>query len=92
MRKGISIQKEIDEECETPVNIVRYAWGNSKLKTWFITKNKKCFLPKGSKLLFVITSKQTTELLKTSDNYPKIGDVITDIDGLKIKIIDIKWA
>ena len=28
-------------------NIIRYAWGNSILKTWFITKNKHTFLPKG---------------------------------------------
>ena len=35
--------------------IKRYAWGNSTLKTWFITKNKNSFLSNSCKLLFIIT-------------------------------------
>lgn len=73
-------------------NIVRYAWGNSKLKTWFITKNKTAFIPKGCKLIFIITGEITNEPLHTLDNYPNKGDVISDIDNLHIKVSDVSWV
>lgn len=72
-------------------NVVRYAWGNSTLKTWFITKSNKAFLPKGCKLLFKILGEQTNEPIHTADTYPKQGDVILDVDGFNIKVVDVIW-
>lgn len=91
------ITEKVDSETENSVKspaiygIIRYAWGNSRLKTWFITKTKKEFLQKGCKLLFKITGEQTSEPIKTSDTYPKQGDVISDVNGSKIKVIDVSW-
>lgn len=73
-------------------HIVRYAWGNSIKKTWFITKNNKALLPKGSKLLFIISGKETDKKIKTSDTYPKEGDVIFDVNSSKIEVTDVKWV
>ncbi len=71
--------------------IIRYAWGNSNLKTWFITKHKKVVLPKGSKLLFIIIGEKTDDIIRICDTYPKLGDVIIDTDGTKIKVINVNW-
>ena len=76
---------------DTKTVFTRYAWGNSNLKTWFITKNRKSLLPIGSKLLFVLTCEIVIGEVKTSDTYPSIGDIIFDVDGSLIKVIDIKW-
>jgi hypothetical protein len=73
-------------------SVLRFAWGNSLLKTWFITKSNKAFLPKGCKLLFKISGEKINEPIHTTDTYPKQGDVISDIDGFNIKVIDIIWV
>ncbi len=51
-------------------SVVRYAWGNTALKTWFITKHKRAFLPKGCKLLFTITGEHSNAPLQTPSTYP----------------------
>lgn len=71
--------------------VIRYAWGNQKLSTWFITKSHKEPVPKGSRILFEIHGVFTSENLFTKDTYPKLGDVISDTDGKRIKIKSIKW-
>jgi len=73
-----------ETEILSEKEVVRYGWGNSKLKTWFITKTKKEFLPAGCIMLFTIYGKITDETVKTTDTYPKVGDVISDVNGLKI--------
>lgn len=72
-------------------NIIRYAWGNSSLKTWFITKTKHRFLPKGCKLLFVINGEHTNATISIVDTYPTVGDVISDIDGNKLLVKNVEW-
>lgn len=68
-----------------------FGFGNQQKLTWFIVKNKKMFLPKGSKILFEIKGVYTNDSIKTKDSYPQIDDVISLSNGEKIKIIDIKW-
>lgn len=56
-----------------------------------LDKRKKAFLPKGCKLLFIISGEETNEPINTTDSYPKQGDVISDIDGFHIKVVDVSW-
>lgn len=71
---------------------VRYAWGNSTLKTWFITKTKKALVPKGCKLLFVLTVEETDEAINITDTYPVKGDIIADVDSSRLKIHEVNWV
>lgn len=86
---------ETKTETKTEVlenqKVTRYGWANGYLKTWFVTKNKRQFLPKGSILFFIITGEITGEPISTSDTYPKEGDVISDSDGHRIKVINIEY-
>jgi len=93
MNQGSLILEEIVGSVQISVRqvVVRYAWGNSSLKTWFITKSNKAFLPKGCKLLYKISGEETNESTHTTDTYPKRGDVIADIDGFNIKVVDVSW-
>ena len=88
------ILEETANSVQTAVrlSVLRFAWGNSSLKTWFITKSNKAFLPKGCKLLFKISGEETNELVHTIDTYPKQGDVISDVDGFNIKVLDVSWV
>ena len=88
------LEVERQLSCLTVVrrSILRYAWGNSSLNTWFITKTNKGFLPKGCKLLFKISGEETNEPTHTADTYPKQGDVIADVDGFNIKVVDVIWV
>ena len=88
------ILEETAKSVQTAVrrSVLRFAWGNSSLKTWFITKSNKAFLPKGCKLLFKISGEETNELVHTIDTYPKQGDVISDVDGFNIKVLDVSWV
>ncbi len=93
---SLSLQKTCkkttnEKQAAVKCNDVRYAWGNSYLKTWFITKTKKVFLPKSSKLLFILTGEETNEPISTTDTYPKQGDVISDVGGSKLKVNSVKW-
>jgi hypothetical protein len=94
MRCATTIDPQTTSCIQTDVscNSVRYAWGNSSLKTWFITKNKKVLLPKSCRLLFTLTVEETDEPIHTADTYPKKGDVISDLDGSKLKINDVSWV
>lgn len=87
----IITKTESKSALKETIEIVRYAWGNSELKTWFITKTKKVILPKGCKLLFVISGERTNDDISTFDTYPKTGDVVCDLDGSRIKIKNINW-
>lgn len=93
MENETIILEETANSIQTDVmrNVLRFAWGNSILKTWFITKSDKSFLPKGCKLLFKIAGEETNEPVRTSENYPKQGDVISDVDGFNIKVVDVAW-
>jgi hypothetical protein len=88
------ILEETANSVQTAVrrSVLRFAWGNSSLKTWFITKSNKAFLPKGCKLLFKISGEETNEPVHTIDTYPKQGDVISDVDGFNIKVLDVSWV
>ena len=89
---GIILDEAVDS-VQTAVrrSVLRFAWGNSTLKTWFITKSNKAFLPKGCKLLFKILGKETNEPTHTIDTYPKLDDVIADVDGFNIKVAEVIW-
>jgi len=88
------ILEETANSVQTAVrrSVLRFAWGNSSHKTWFITKSNKAFLPKGCKLLFKISGEETNEPVHTIDTYPKQGDVISDVDGFNIKVLDVSWV
>ena len=94
MENETIILKETANSVQTAVrrSVLRFAWGNSSLKTWFITKSNKSFLPKGCKLLFKITGEETNEPIHTTDTYPNQGDVISDVDGFNIKVVDVSWV
>lgn len=93
MENDTIILEETANSVQTAVrrSVLRFAWGNSTLKTWFITKSNKAFLPKGCKLLFKISGEETNEPTHTIDTYPKQGDVIADVDGFNIKVVDVTW-
>lgn len=91
MENKTIILEETANSVQTAVrrSVLRFAWGNSYLKTWFITKSNKAFLPKGCKLLFKIFGEETNEPIHSADTYPKQGDVISDVDGSNIKVVDV---
>jgi len=87
---------KIQDSCQSLQTVVsdsilRYCFGNEIKKTWFISKNLKCFLPKGSRLLLKIEGVETTKQL-SSCNLPQKGDVVSDIDGLHVLIKKISWV
>lgn len=88
------ILNETTNSIQTVVkrSVLRYAWGNTTLKTWFITKSNNILLPKGCKLIFKISGEETNEPIHTTETYPKEGDIIGDVDGFNIKIIDVSWV
>lgn len=92
---NIDIKDTETEQCTIPsvrCSVIRYAWGNEKLKTWFITKTSKAFLPKGSRLLFKMGCEPTNKPISITESYPKQGDVINDVDSCRIKVIDVEWC
>ena len=93
MENETIILEETANSVQTAVrrSVLRFAWGNSVLKTWFITKSNKALLPKGCKLLFKISGEETNEPIHTTETHPKEGDVIVDIDGFNIKVVDVTW-
>ncbi|SNB26561.1 hypothetical protein NO004_40070 [Flavobacterium psychrophilum] len=94
MMRNENMIKPLTQQCEqTSVrdSIFRYCWGNETAKTWFITKNLKCFLPKGSRLLLRIEGEITSEKL-SSCNLPQNGDVVSDIDGTNILVKKVIWV
>lgn len=87
--------KTVEQTCtiaDVRCSVIRFAWGNEKLKTWFITKTEKEFLPKGSRLLFKMGCEPTNEPISTAESYPKQGDVINDVDGYKLKVVSVEWC
>ena len=80
---------KVSDQFEIKHEIIRFAWGNEKLSTWFTTKSNRQVLPKGSRLLFVIYGKYTNNSINTHDTYPKIGDVICDLNGRHIEVDDV---
>lgn len=87
--------KTTEQKCtiaDVRCSVVRFAWGNEKLKTWFITKTQKAFLPKGSRLLFKMGCEPTNEPILTTDSHPKQGDVINDVDDCKLKVVSVEWC
>ena len=85
---------KVKELCTTPsvkCSVVRFAWGNEKLKTWFITKTSKAVLPKGSKLLFKMGCERTNKTISITYTLPKQGDVINDVDSNKFRIVSVEW-
>lgn len=93
MENNAIILEQTANSVQTAIrrSVLRYAWGNSSLKTWFITKSKKTFLPKSCKLLFRISGEETNESTHITDSYPKQGHVISDVDGFNIKVLDVTW-
>jgi len=90
-----NITKTTEHTCtiaDVRCSVVRFAWGNEKLKTWFITKTSKAFLPKGSRLLFKMGCEPTNEPISITDSHPKEGHVINDVDGCKLKVISVEWC
>lgn len=93
MENDIIILEEVANSTQTEVkkSTIRYAWGNSSLKTWYITRSSKEFLPKGCKLLFKISGEEVNDPISVTESFPKEGDVICDLDGSHIKVIDVNW-
>lgn len=71
-------------------SVIRFAWGNEKLNTWFITKTSKAVLPKGSRLLFKMGCEPTNEPISITDTHPQQGQVISDVDGDKLKLVSVE--
>ena len=91
MQETIKTEEQTCNIADVRCSVVRFAWGNEKLKTWFITKIDKAFLPKGSRLLFKMGCEPTNEPISITNTYPKQGDVINDVDGDKLKVISVEW-
>lgn len=70
--------------------VIRYCYANDVAKTWFISKNKKVFLPKKSYLLLTISGEITNNPISVSNTYPSVGDVVCDLEGNHILIITIQ--
>lgn len=73
-------------------SLFRFAWGNERIKTYFITKTDKEFLPKGSRLLFKMICEPTNKPISTTETYPKKGDIINDVDGNKLSVVSVEWC
>lgn len=71
--------------CINNNHLIRYAWGCGN--TWFITKSKRQVMPKGSRLLMELKCKRVVLPLHTKEVYPSIGDVIKDVNGVKLLVI-----
>lgn len=91
MKETIKTAEHTCTIADVRCSVIRYAWGNEQLKTWFITKTPKAFLPKGSRLLFKMGCESTNEPISATESYPKQGDVINDVDSYKLKVISIEW-
>jgi hypothetical protein len=70
--------------------LLRYAWGCGN--TWFITKNRQQVLPRGARLLMKLGCEKTTLSLHTKDTYPTIGDVVEDIDGIRLLVVECDFV
>lgn len=79
---------ETETKTETNVSLIRYAWGNETLKTWFITDNANVIMPKSSRLLFILTCEKTNLSVST---VPQINDVVCDNKNMILKITDSKY-
>lgn len=88
----IATNIEVKSSEETSNIIIRYGWGNELLKTWFLTRSKKVVIPKGSRLLMIFGCEETNEPISSSNTYPEIDDVVSDVDGEHIKIKTIDWV
>lgn len=82
-------EQQVHDNYET--GIIRYAWGNQRLKTWFITKSQKTVVPEGCRLLFTLTCEYTTAPISIADTWPQIGDVLVDVDGARIGVKEVNW-
>lgn len=83
------------ELCTIPsvrCSVIRFAWSNENLKTWFITKTAKAFLPKGSRLLFKMGCEPTKDPISITDTQPRRGNIINDVDGDKLKVVNVEWC
>lgn len=78
------------EFVEKPLN-VRYGWANEQKLTWFFTKSKKIIPIKGSRLLIQISCESSKEDISTKSTFPEIGDIVSDTNGVKLKIKKINW-
>lgn len=72
-------------------SIIRFAYGNEKLKTWFITKSNRQILPNGSRLIFILTCELTSDEISISETYPTKDQIIGDINGQHLKIINVEY-
>ena len=78
-----------EQDLESKTMLVRYAWGCDN--SWFITKNKRCIMPKGSRLLIRLGCEKTNHPIHTKSNYPTVGDVISDVDSNVLRIINCEF-
>lgn len=81
----------ITQEIAVEKTVVRYAWGNTQLATWFITEKPKAVLPAGSTLLFILGCEPTDKPLSVKETYPIVDDVISDKSGKHIIVKTINW-
>lgn len=72
--------------------IYRWCYANEELKTWFISKTKNAIMPKGSVLLSRIECVYTENNLAVADAFPNIGDVISDVNGNHIEVLNVNWG
>lgn len=92
MEKNKVLEQDSDVQTDIDINkniFIRYAWGCNK--TWFITKTKQQIMPKGSRLLMKLGCERTMLPIQTKDTYPTTGDVITDVDGNKLLIVECNF-
>lgn len=91
---GEQITLDFETEIEESVQLIeiRYAWGYTEGKTWFITydKNKKN-VPSNSVLLYKLFGIKTHLPMNNFDSHPKVGHVVCDIKGNNFLIEKIEW-
>lgn len=82
---------EVELTSLEPETELRYGWGNEKKKTWFITKEKKAFVPKGSRLLLVLDCLPSSKSISIKSTSPQVGDIIQDMDGDRLEVVKVNW-
>lgn len=89
---ALPIQSEISRRSDLENLLVIFGYGNDELETWFLTKTKFAFIPKGSKLLFKLGVKKTSKPISCKETYPTVGDIVSDMYGERFEIFSVDWA
>lgn len=89
----MQIKEAISSETEIIIKerFVLFGYANEELKRWFLSRSKKCVMPKGCRLLFRILAYKSNIPISVKSTYPMIGDIVSDIKGDIFEIIEVEW-